>query len=160
MADTYIFQLMNETGNNNVDTEYHGGEKPNTSDDKLSFKKHFQELNKAIVARINLHPLIGRNRRLDLRQKMTLIKSIILTYASQVRGHITKTTRQILQHKVVPLRSLDNLRRDHLQRPGAHSYHRGYEEEGTKSVGQTWQRPKQESPTPTEVRPPFMPDVK
>lgn len=68
---------------------------------KLNFNEHIkQTLAKATGASISLNPLIGRNSKMSLNNKLLLYKSMIrpiLLYASPAWAAVRRTTRNKLQ---------------------------------------------------------------
>lgn len=77
-------------------------------DRKLNFNEHIkQTIGKATGASISLNPLIGKNSKLSLHNKVILYKSMIkpiLLYASPAWAAVRKTTRhklQIFQNKAL-----------------------------------------------------------
>ncbi|GBN32149.1 putative RNA-directed DNA polymerase from transposon X-element [Araneus ventricosus] len=68
-------------------------------DSRLTYEKHINNINRKVrVAKI--YPLIGRNSKLSLRNKLLLYKTIfrpIMNYASPVWGDAAKTHTQKLE---------------------------------------------------------------
>lgn len=72
-----------------------------TMDKTLTWKAHTDEaVRKAKVTRTKLNPMVGRQSRLNLRNKLTLIRSIIqpqLTYASVAWGYLARSHLKRIQ---------------------------------------------------------------
>ena len=90
-------EIFNTNIQNRPNTKYLGVH----LDKKLNFHEHIkQSIAKATGASLSLNPIMGRNSKMSLNNKVTLYKSMIkpiLLYASPVWAAVRKTQRKKLQ---------------------------------------------------------------